>query len=610
MPYNFARYLNIRSAHSPVLAPDGSRVAFLSDITGNYQVWSVGLGAEPAQRWPCQLTFFADKVWEIHGTPAANHLIAVGDVGGNERQQFYLISNYGVDANGHAAHEVRKLTTNDAAIHRFGVWSKDGQQIYYTSNARNNVDFDLYRMTLVTGAVEEIHQFQGRRTIAAMSPDARYLLCTEDVSSSQVELYLVDLTTHQETQLTTGQPPARYDAIHWSERGVYLLTDALHDRGALCHYDLASRTVMPLCDATLAGENGELEAFIVAGDGRHAALTYNAEGTSQLYLIDLEHNTPQQVTTIPSGIIGGLKFSADGAALLFDLQSPTRPQDLWLLSLADQHCRQLTHSNHAGIDESTFATPRLIHYPTFDGRAIPAFYFCPPGPAPAAGFPCILYVHGGPASQLRPDFDVRFQYFVGQGYAILATNVRGSSGYGREYMLLDEVELRMDSVTDLKYAVAWLQQQSEIDANRIAIYGRSYGGFMVLAALTEYPDLFAAGVNVVGIANWVTFLERTSPWRRAHREFEYGSLTHHRDFLKRISPIHKAAQIRVPLMVQAGDNDPRVPLYESEQVVDQVRNAGGTVEFVHYADEGHQFSKLANRIDSFTKLAAFLDKYL
>lgn len=610
MAYDFARYLNIRSAHSPVLSADGKRVAFLSDITGNYQVWSVGLGDEPAQRWPTQLTFFADKVWEIHGTPAASHLIAVGDVGGNERQQFYLISNYGVDAAGHMAHDVRKLTTDDDAIHRFGVWSRTGEQLYYTSNARNHVDFDLYCMTLATGAVEEIHLFQGRRAIAAISPDERYLLCSEDLSSSQIELYLVDLTTHTETHVTAGRPPARYDAIRWTDSGIYLLTDGLHDGGALCRYDLNSSTLTPLCDASISTETGELERFTVARNGRHAALTYNAEGASYLYLVDLQQNSRQRLTTIPEGVIGGLEFSADSTTLVFDLQSPTRPQDIWLLTVSDQRCRQLTYSNHAGIDEASFVAPTLIHYPTFDHRQIPAFYFQPTHPAPAGGYPCILYVHGGPASQLRPDFDVRFQYFLSQGYAILATNVRGSSGYGREYMLLDEVELRMDSVTDLKYAVQWLQQQPALDPKRIAIFGRSYGGFMVLAALTEYPDLFAAGVNVVGIANWVTFLERTSPWRRAHREFEYGSLAHHRDFLERISPIHKAEQIRVPLMVQAGDNDPRVPLYESEQVVERVRNAGGTVQFVHYADEGHNFSKLHNRIDSFTQMAEFLRTYL
>lgn len=610
MTYDFARYLNIRSAHSPVLSADGTRVAFLSDITGNHGVWSVGLGDDPAQRWPRQLTFFADKVWELHGTPAANHLIAVGDVGGNERQQFYLISNYGEDTAGQAAHDVRKLTTNDVAIHRFGVWSRDGQHIYYTSNARNNVDFDLYRLELTTGAVEEIHLFQGRRTIAAIAPDERHLLCIEDVSSSQIELYLVDLADHTETHLTAGQPAARYDAIHWSDSGIYFLTDAVHDNGALCRYTLATRTMQVICDAAIATVTGELEHFTIARDGRWAALTYNAEGYSQVYLVDLTSNTYEPLTTIPAGVIGGLNFNADSTALVFDLQSPTRPQDIWLLTLADHQCRPLTYSDHAGIDQTTFVAPTLIHYPTFDGRQLPAFYFQPQQLASSGGYPCILYVHGGPASQLRPEFDVRFQYFLGQGYAILATNVRGSSGYGRAYLLLDEVELRMDSVTDLKYAVAWLHQQPTLDANRIAIFGRSYGGFMVLAALTEYPELFAAGVDVVGIANWVSFLERTSPWRRAHREFEYGSLEHHRAFLERISPLHKAEQIRVPLMVQAGDNDPRVPLYESEQVVERVRNAGGIVAFVHYADEGHNFSKLSNRIDSFTKMAEFLHQYL
>jgi dipeptidyl aminopeptidase/acylaminoacyl peptidase len=188
--------------------------------------------------------------------------------------------------------------------------------------------------------------------------------------------------------------------------------------------------------------------------------------------------------------------------------------------------------------------------------------------------------------------------------------VRGSSGYGRNYLMLDDVELRMDSVTDLQYAVQWLHEQPQINNQRIAIYGRSYGGFMVLAALTEYPELFAAGIDVVGIANWVTFLERTSPWRRPHREAEYGSLERDRAFLESISPIHKIERITMPLMVLAGDNDPRVPLYESQQVAERVAANGGTVEFIHYADEGHKFSKLANRIDSFTKMGEFLQRYL
>ncbi len=222
----------------------------------------------------------------------------------------------------------------------------------------------------------------------------------------------------------------------------------------------------------------------------------------------------------------------------------------------------------------------------------------------------MLYVHGGPASQLRPELFVTFQYFLSQGFAILAPNVRGSTGYGRAWVALDDVELRMDSVADLKAAVDWLETQPNINGARVAIYGRSYGGFMTLAALTEYPDAFAAGIDVVGISNWITFLERTGPWRRAHREREYGSLANDRTFLERISPIHKVEAIRAPLLVLAGENDPRVPISESEQLVERVRANGGQVDFVRYTDEGHIFSKLANRIDSFTQMADFLNRHL
>ncbi len=620
MAYEFARYLNIRSAAAAALTADPDRILFLSDITGNFQVWSIGLTQQSGSQWPQQLTFLADKVWEIQATAAAAHFIAVSDIGGNERQQFYLVDNAGGAPEVGLGHNIRKLTTDDQAIHRFGLWSKDGQRIYYTSNARNNVDFDLYSMTVPDGVATQLWQTNGRRTIVAISPDETQLLSTEELSTTDIRLHLFDLTTGTERPVTPGDSAARFGAIRWTVNGLFAISDLGHDCGALCRLDLDSGTVTPLlsvddlpADELPADEfsgTGELDLFTVARDGRQAALVYNVEGWSHLYLVDLLTSEAQRVSTVPEGVIGKLQFNANGDTLLFDSQNSNRPQDLWLLTVATGDCRQITFSNRAGIDAATFVQPTLIHYPTFDGREIPALFYTPPQPAPAGGYPCILYVHGGPAGQLRPEFDVRFQYFLGQGLAILATNVRGSSGYGREYLMLDEVELRMDSVRDLQYAVQWLHGQSSINNDRIAIYGRSYGGFMVLAALTEYPELFAAGIDVVGIANWVSFLERTSPWRRAHREAEYGSLANHREFLATISPIHKIERITMPLMVLAGDNDPRVPLFESEQVVEGVQANGGTVHFVHYADEGHKFSKLANRIDSFTQMGQFLQHYL
>lgn len=613
--YDFARYLNIRAANSPALSGDGSRVAFLSDITGNFQVWSIGLETGSAKSWPLQLTFFADKVWELYASPASDQLIAVSDVGGNERQQFYLISNFGVDTAGAYAHEVRRLTENDSAIHRFGDWSKDGSQILYTSNARNNVDFDLYRMDVASGESALLLETSGNRALVAWSPDGKAALMLDAVATEQLELYLLDSESGQERHVTSGQPHARYLEIKWTTSGIYMLSDRTCDRFALCKLDLenAELTELVRADELLQdypGQQGELEALAVAKDGSRAALTLNVEGYDHLYWVDLTSGVATRAEGLAPGVIGGLKFSADGSRVLCDFQTPTQNQDVWHIDTTSGQAKQLTFSNRAGVDSRTFVGPELIYFNTHDGLEIPAFYYLPQSAPPDGGYPCILYVHGGPAGQQRPDFDVRFQYFLNQGYALLVTNVRGSTGYGRRYMMLDDLELRMESVADLQYAVTWLHGRNEINSDAIAIYGRSYGGYMVLAALTEYPELFAAGIDVVGIANWVSFMERTSPWRRAHREREYGSLEHQRDLLERISPIHKAERITAPLLVLAGDNDPRVPLYESEQIVDKVRAAGGTVEFIHYADEGHRFSKLPNRIDSFTKMAAFLHQHL
>jgi dipeptidyl aminopeptidase/acylaminoacyl peptidase len=611
MNYDFTRYLNIRSAINPVISPDGARLAFLSDISGNYQAWSVDLESGAWAGWPCQLSFFADKTWELHGTKAAPHLLALSDVGGNERQQFYLISNFGFETDGSQAHQVRRLTPNCEAIHHFGAWSKDGQRIVYTSNARNKVDFDYYLLEVQSGEHRLIKEAKGLRMIAAWSPDESKLLVVENYGPLQHELYLLDLESGVETHLTSDCKPARYDGFHWGETGLYVISDRTCDLGAFCRLDqMSGELEQVFCSDDLESGGGELEAAKLGRAGELVALVFNDDCYSRLIMLDLNSKEVREVNGLPKGVYGHLCIAPDGNTLAMDVQTPACNPDIWLVDLKTLECSQATHSNRAGIPSTSHRLPRQVSYMSFDGLDIPALFYLPENPAPDGGHPCILYVHGGPASQVRPDFDVRFQYFLNKGYAILATNVRGSTGYGRKFTALDEVELRMDSVTDLKYAVDWLGGQAEIDPGRIAIYGRSYGGFMVLAAMTRYPELFKAGIDVVGISDWVTFLERTSAWRRSNREREYGSLERDREFLVSISPAHKAHKICRPLLVMAGDNDPRVPLSESKQIADKVKKAGGVVEFVHYTDEGHKFSKLANRIDCFNKMADFLARHL
>jgi dipeptidyl aminopeptidase/acylaminoacyl peptidase len=269
----------------------------------------------------------------------------------------------------------------------------------------------------------------------------------------------------------------------------------------------------------------------------------------------------------------------------------------------------VTHASTAGIPRDSFVDARVVHYESCDGREIPAL-FSQPADSPADGAPVVVDVHGGPESQRRPGFAPLTQYFCSRGYAVFEPNVRGSSGYGRAYAALDDVEKRMDAVADLAAGHDWLAARADVDADRIAVKGGSYGGFMVLAAMTEYPERWAAGVDVVGIANFVTFLENTGEWRRELREAEYGSLADDRAFLESISPITNVDRIDAPLFVLHGANDPRVPVGEAEQIADQAREQGVPVEKLIFEDEGHGISKLENRIDAYTAIADFLDTHV
>ena len=329
-----------------------------------------------------------------------------------------------------------------------------------------------------------------------------------------------------------------------------------------------------------------------------------------------------QVKLPARGVVGGLAFSENGDKLAFSFSSPTQNGDIWIYDRASGKLSQVTQSDRAGIDPSTFVSPELIKFKTFDGHMIPAWYYRPQGSVQAAPnqpkarkgnrapmsilkiVPVIVSVHGGPEGQSRPGFSALYQYYLSRGYAILDPNVRGSTGYGKIYTHLDDVEKREDSVKDLAAAHQWLVTGGGADPKRIAVMGGSYGGYMTMAAITLYPDLWAAAVNTVGIVNWETFLQNTSSYRRRQREVEYGRLDRDIEFLRRISPI------KAPLFVIHGKNDPRVPYTEAEQVVKALKDRGAVVEYKLYDDEGHGISKLKNRLELYPLVAGFLDKYM
>ncbi|MBV9019617.1 MAG: S9 family peptidase [Ktedonobacteraceae bacterium] len=602
--YSFEHYLNMRKAYDPSFSPDGQQLSFLTDITGVAEVWSVPVDTRaPHPLWPEQLTFRGERITNAVCSPTARTLLVSGDIGGNEHTQLYELST--------GDSTLSPLTEQARVIYSFGGWSPDGKRITYSSNERDVRYFDVYERDMHSGQVSRLLTHDSANYAYRYSPDGQHILVSRHVSNIRNQLLLLDTTTNDVRMLTPEDDggSAWYECVRWSadRRGLYLLTNRERQFFSLAYLDLASNELSYLYETTW-----DVERLAVSHDGTRMALVTNEDGYSLLALFDVSEGwqarKPMMTPTLPNGVIYGLTWSQDGTKLAITFQAADDTLDIWVWDSENGIVWRATRSSLAGIPPASFATPSLIRYPTFDGREIPAFLYLPCGEQRA--LPVVIDVHGGPEGQARPLFSPVTQYLVACGYAVLVPNVRGSTGYGYEYQSLDDVYLRMDSVKDLQYATLWLCESGIADAQRIAVMGASYGGFMVLAALTTYPDLWAAGVDIVGISNFVTFLENTGPWRRTLREFEYGSLEHDREFLQHISPLHYADRITAPLFVVHGANDPRVPVGEAEQIVNALRERGVPVQYLRFEDEGHGIAKRTNRLTTYPAIARFLDKHL
>ena len=627
--YSIERYLNIRSAGNPTFSPDGKRLAFLTNITGTSQIWFV----DAAGGYPEQMTAYADNIGFVKWSPKGNGLIFGKAVGGDENTQFFWMSNDGA--------EIKQLTNAPKVRHNFGDISADGNKIYYSSNKRNPNFFDVYSMNLADGKEELLYSQDGSNSFAAADSSGKKII----VSRAGIELsldnnlYLVDVETKKEKLLTPHTDSAQFGSVHFVADGIvfahndkrefYSLAQMRQKNANGDDWSDANREVRILDETTWDVSDIEMRT-----SGNTLAYTLNREGFSEILLRKHETGGKPLITTFESkteliklpanGVVGGLTFSNDGKQLAFTFSSAKYNGDIWTYDLEKKTLTQVTKSSRSGIPQNSFVEPQLIKYKTFDGKEIPAWYYLPQkinftmtgrrsgdiSYTSTNKVPVIVSVHGGPEGQERPGFNPLYQYFLSRGYAVLATNVRGSTGYGKTFTHLDDVRKREDSVKDLAFSVEWLKTNGGADGKRIAVMGGSYGGYMTMAAITLYPDLFAAAVNTVGIVNWETFLKNTSGYRRRQREVEYGMLDKDIDFLRSISPLAKVDKIKTPLFVIHGKNDPRVPFTEAEQVVKALRDRNATVEYKLFDDEGHGISKLKNRLELYPLVADFLDKYM
>ena len=587
-------FMQIGFSSNPRITKDGGSLFFISNSPGVSQIFRLDL----KNRWPYQLTVFPEGVDFYSLSKDGKYIVCGVAWGGNENSQLWLL-----DA---VTGQAEPLT--EAPEVRFGnaAWGPDSKTIYYRSNEANGKDFFIYAMDLSTRKSTLVADLPGWNGPGDVSPDGRYLLVTHWDSNTNSDIHLVDLKNGNRTHLTEHEGQAVFYAGQFSRdgRSLFLISNQ-NPEGLrkLATLDLNSKGL------TFMDPEGtwEVSSVGVSPDRSLLAWTTNEDGYDRMSIRDL--NSGRDLPTPPvDGQFSGFAFTESGS-MVMGFASATNTNDIWLWDWRAPEFSKLTHSTYAGIDPSQFRAPELIRYPTFDGRDIPAFLYLPPGRKPGEAVPFVVHMHGGPESQFRPVFIRHFQYLLLNGYGILAPNVRGSAGYGKEYMDLDNYKQRLDSVRDLKAAADFLVNQGYSAPGMLAVKGGSYGGYMTLAGITEYPDLFSAAIDQVGIASFVTFLENTADYRRHLREAEYGPLSD-REFLESVSPLNKAGDIRTPLLVIHGENDPRVPVGEARQIAEAIEANGGSVELLIFPDEGHGVSKRPNVLKTYRKMVEFLDANL
>ena len=581
-------YAGIEAAGSPAFSRDGRTLYHLRG-GGLSQIWALDLetGADR------QLTDHDEKVALFRRCPVDDRIIYGIDQGGDERQQLILLDPDTGDT--------RSLTASQDVIHDWGGWSPDGTQIAFASNGRDEAHFDVHVMDVASGAARLLFQGDGIVAVAGFSPDGARLAISHDRGYGDMALRILDIASCQSVEFP--QPSGtNYQSVRWASEGGTLL--ALTDHGGvdfmrLCRLDPADGSVSVI----YAAEGRDVEAWAISADRRMLATVENDRGFSVLRAGPIDGARPD-VEGPPRGVISDVAFSPDSGTLAFTVSAVTAPASIWLW--------------RDGVVKPVYqpAAPpgligmTLVNWPSFDGLSIPGWMALPDGPVPPGGHKAVIWVHGGPIGQSRPNFRPDIQMLLAHGFAVLMPNVRGSSGYGRAYAESDDLNKRLDCVADLEYGRRWLAAHPAIDADRIGIMGQSYGGYMVNAALTEYPGPWKAAVNYYGIVDFTTTLAGTGPWRRSHRAAEYGDPERHADLFARISPIHQVDRIRVPMLLAHGERDPRVPIGESEQLAAALRERQQRVTYLSFGYAGHGFVRPEDKRRIYTAVAEFFAEHL
>ena len=597
-----SRYLEFRSASFQSWHPTRREMLIGTRFAESAQIFLV---RQPlGQRR--QLTFQPEPVAGAEFQPKSGECFVFSqDAGGGE---FYQLYRYDL-ADGRIS-----LLTDGKSRNTGARWSKDGRQLAYTTTRRNGRDNDIHvmdprdpksdrRVLEVTG---------GGWTVFDWSDDGLQLLLGESISINESYLHLLDLPSGRARLLTpkTGEKVA-YGRAQFSRDGkaIFLTTDKDSEFMRLTRMDLATGKLTPLTTKI----PWDIESFDRSRDGKLIAFVANEAGSSTLHFLDAKNGKERRAPKLPAGVISSIGWHDNNRDLAITFTSAKSPSDVYVVDARSLEVTRWTESEIGGLNAEAFVEPELARFKSFDGLEISAFVYRPdakkfPGPRPV-----LVVIHGGPESQSLPIFQARNNYFLNElGIALVYPNVRGSAGYGKTFLTLDNGFKREDSVRDIGAVLDWIATQPGLNADRVAVMGGSYGGYMVLASMIHHGARLRAGVDIVGISNFLTFLKNTQDYRRDLRRVEYGDEREPAmaEFLQRISPTANVGKLRKPLFVVQGKNDPRVPVTEAEQMVKAVRDQGGQVWYLMAKDEGHGFRKKPNADYQFLATILFLQEHL
>jgi dipeptidyl aminopeptidase/acylaminoacyl peptidase len=575
------RYQNYREATLQDWLPDGS-ILITTRFGATAQLHRVA--APGADR--TQLTFFDEPVAGAQAIPDTMRVVMGRDTGGDEWFQLHAMGLTGQPV----------ALTEPGTRNQSPVFSKDGRLLAWSRAVKGSPDYAILTANPDAPASRRV-AYQGKGSIAPVdiAPDNSRLLFQRNISNRETRLSLLDLRTGRGSEISFTREPARYEEARFTPdgRSIIVITDHKSDVRRLVEIHLESgrrRTLSPKL-------GWDVETYDLTGDGRVLAYSINEDGFSRVVLQDRVTRRALAQPPLPRGVLTGLKFSPDGAKLAVSLSAATSAGDVWTWDLAAGQLARWTNSELGGLDPKTLAEPRLVRFKSFDALSVPAFVYRPANAPAGAKTPVVIDIHGGPESQTRPGWNPGAQYMANAlGATVILPNVRGSDGYGKRYLNLDNGPKREDSVRDIGALLDWISAQPDLDARKVAVYGQSYGGYMSLAAMTHYADRLVGGVERYGISDFVTFLNNTEAYRRDNRRAEYGDEREPamRRVFARINPLANVGKITKPMLVMQGANDPRVPKSESEQVVKGIRGNGVDAWYVVFADEGHGFLKKHN----------------